>query len=59
MPRDRARWGSTMKEWHYYVNYIRSHVEGNARTKTILRDLQKYFHLSDAEMEHYFSNVTV
>jgi hypothetical protein len=57
MPRDRARWGKTMDQWNYYVDYIRGIVKDNARTKTILWDLQNYFNLSDAEMEHYFSKV--
>ena len=57
MPRDRARWGTTMEQWYYYVDYISSHVKDNGRTKTVLRNLQDYFDLSDEEMEHYFSKV--
>ena len=57
MPRDRARWGTTMELWHYYVDYISSHVKDNGRTKTVLRDLKDYFDLSNEEMEHYFSKV--
>ena len=57
MPRDRARWGATMDQWYYYVNYLRKHVEGNARSKSMLWDIQNYFGLSNAEMEHYFSKV--
>ena len=57
MPRDRARWGLTMKEWHFYVDFLRSIVKDNARTNMILWDLQNYFDLTDAEMEHYFSKV--
>jgi hypothetical protein len=57
MPRDRARWKSTMDKWHYYVDYISKHVKNNERSKAVLLDLQKYFGLSDAQMEHYFSEV--
>ena len=57
MPRDRARWGTTMEQWYYYVDYISSHVKDNGRTKTVLRNLQDYFDLSDEEMAHYFSKV--
>lgn len=57
MPRDRARWNTTMEQWDKYMANLRRHVEGNARTKTVLRDLQNYFGLSDAEMEYYFSEV--
>lgn len=57
MPRDRARWNTTMEQWDKYMANLRRHVEGNARTKTVLRDLQNYFGLSNAEMEYYFSEV--
>lgn len=57
MPRDRARWKTTMDQWHYYVDYISKHVKNNARSKAVLSDLQSYFHLSNAQMEYYFSEV--
>lgn len=57
MPRDRARWNATMDQWYYYVEYISKHVKNNERSKAALTDLQNYFGLSDAQMEHYFSEV--
>ena len=57
MPRDRARWKTSMEQWDKYMANFRNIEAGNARTKTVLRDLQNYFGLSNAEMEHYFSKV--
>ena len=55
MPRDRERWGKTMNSWRYYLQELYDFVEDGARDRVVLNDIQKYFHLSDEEMESYFS----
>lgn len=54
IPRDRERWGCTVKGWNNAVNKLRNYVKDGARTKRVLADLQEYFSLSDAEMQKYF-----
>lgn len=54
VPRDRQRWGYTVKKWESSVEKLRAYVRDGARTANVLADLQEYFHLSDAQMAEYF-----
>lgn len=55
MPRDRDRWGRSMDYWHDCVQRLRDFPVG--RERIIIRDLQNYFSLSDAEVEYYFGSL--
>ena len=57
MPRDRDRWNFSYDKWLYQVQQIREFDANGKRTKGYLNDLQKYFHLSDAQMEEYFGDL--
>ncbi len=52
--RDRARWGFTVAQWNAAVEKIRLYFKNGARDLTVLRDIKKYFGLSDGEMISYF-----
>lgn len=55
MPRDRDRWGRSMDYWHDCVQRLREFPVD--RERIIIRDLQNYFSLSDAEVEYYFGSL--
>ena len=55
MPRDRDRWNRSMDYWHTCVQQLRDFAVD--REEIILNDIQNYFSLSDAQMEHYFGNL--
>ena len=55
MEKDRQRWGCSFVGWEKSVENIREFVRDGVRTQGILNDLQAYFELTDAEMEHYFA----
>jgi len=57
MPRDRERWGKTMKSWETNMQKLRDFVKDDIRTEYVLKDLQKYFSLTDAQMESYFAGL--
>lgn len=54
MPRDRERWGKSLTTWENAVQKLRDYVAGASRRTALLKDLQVYFDLTDAEMESYF-----
>lgn len=54
IPRDRERWGKTVKSWESAVNKLRNYVKDGKRTNRVLNDIQDYFDLSDGEMTEYF-----
>jgi len=54
IPRDRARWNSTVDNWEAAIQRIRNYTKNNARTNRFLEDIQSYFGLSDAKMTEYF-----
>ena len=58
MPRDRDRWGFSYEKWLNQVQQLRDFDANGKRTKGYLNDLKNYFHLSDAQMEEYFGDLT-
>ena len=57
IPRDRERWGYSVKSWKNAVQQVRDYTKNNARTKLVLSDLKSYFNLSDEDMVHYFGEM--
>ena len=58
MPRDRERWNLSYSAWEKQVEGLRKFVRDEARTKAMLKNLKSYFSLTNAEMEHYFGDLT-
>ena len=56
MERDRPRWKRSVAHWESCVQELRDFASG--RDAIVLRDIQRYFSLSDAEMDHYFGSLT-
>ncbi len=54
---DRERWGKKYSSWESAVEKLRAYVRDGARDAIVLKDLQDYFDLTDAEMESYFGEV--
>lgn len=57
MEKDRQRWDCSYEGWENSVENMRKYVRDGVRTQGVLTDIQRYFALSDAEMEHYFAEV--
>ena len=55
MPRDRDRWNRSMEYWESCVQQLRDFPVN--REKIIIKDIQNYFSLSDAEVEYYFGDL--
>ena len=54
---DREKYGYTVDQWRYNVNKLKSYVKDGKREKTVLKGIQNYFNLSDAQMKEYFGKV--
>lgn len=55
MPRDRDRWNRSMDYWNSCVQQVRDFAVN--RHKIIIADLQRYFSLTNAEVEYYFGDL--
>ena len=55
MPRDRDRWNRSMDYWNSCVQQVRDFAVN--RHKIIIEDLQRYFSLTNAEVEYYFGDL--
>ena len=54
---DREKYGYTVDQWRYNVKKLKSYVENGKREKTVLKGIQNYFGLTDAQMKEYFGRV--
>ena len=57
MPQDRQRWGQSYSGWEKAVDELRDYFKDGQRTDTVLKDLKRYFDLTDEQMEHYFGDL--
>ena len=57
MEKDRQRWECSYEGWENSVENMRKYVRDGVRTQGVLNDIQRYFALTDAEMEHYFAEL--
>ena len=55
MPRDRDRWNRSMEYWNSCVQQVRDFAVN--RHKIIIEDLQRYFSLTNAEVDYYFGDL--
>ncbi len=56
--RDRARWGGSEKTWNHIVEALRVWVkQSGSHAKFMVWSLNKWYHLSSAEREEYFSEI--
>ena len=52
LERDRKHWGVSIAEWEAEIAFIRKFING--RRSHVIRNLQSYFQMSDAEIQKYF-----
>ena len=57
MVQDRQRWGQSYSGWEKAVDELRAYFKDGARDATVLKDLKRYFNLTDEQMEYYFGEV--
>ena len=57
MPQDRQRWGQSYAGWEEAVEEIRAYFKDGARDAIVLKDIKRYFNLSDEQMAYYFGDV--
>lgn len=51
---NQARYGMTVERWYEWLEKMKDIIRGGRRNITVLKDIQAYFNLSEAQMDEYF-----